>query len=111
MNRNLKNTSVRVRLFPEAAVKQLYHYVVFTLTDDTPDTIIIQSGCNDVSKKGSNPEDIAKAIGSPEDLCRNDEINQVLISSLLRQKNFHLNNKVNVFPQVDLPRKRFYFYY
>ena len=43
---------------------------VYTLTDDTPGTIIIQGGCNDVSNKNSNPEDITKSIGSLGNLCR-----------------------------------------
>ena len=44
MNRNLKNTSVRVRPFPGATAKQLHHYIIPTFTDDTPDTITIQGG-------------------------------------------------------------------
>lgn len=57
INRNLNNNSVRVRYFPGTTVKRLNHYVIPTLTDDTPDTIIIQSGCNDVPNKNSNPKD------------------------------------------------------
>ena len=94
MNRNLKNTLVKVRPFPGPAVKQLHHYVVNTLTDNTPGTIIIQGGCNDVSNKNSNPEDITKSIGSLGNLCRSHGVNQVLISPLLCRRNFLLNNKV-----------------
>ena len=82
MNRNLKNTSVTVRYFLWATVKQLHHYVISTLTDDTPHTIIIQGGRNNVSNKNSNPKDIAKAIGSLGNLCRSHGVNQVLISSV-----------------------------
>ena len=58
--------TVRVRPFPGATVKQLYHYVIPTLTDDTPDTIIIQGECNDndIFNENSNTEDISKAIES-----------------------------------------------
>ena len=66
MNRNLKNTSVGVTPFSGAIVKQPHHYAIPTLTDDTPDTIIIQSECNAVSNKNSNPED----IGNLENPCR-----------------------------------------
>ena len=51
INRNLKNTSVRVRTFQEAMVKQLNHYVISMLIDLTPNTNIIQDGCNNVSSK------------------------------------------------------------
>ena len=67
------------------------------LTDDTPDTVIIQGEYKDVPNKNSNPEDIAKAIakaiGSLGNLCGSHGENQVLISSLICRKNFHLNNK------------------
>ena len=44
-------------------------------------------GCNDVSNKNSNPEDFAESSGSLGG-------NQVLISSFICRKNFHLNNLV-----------------
>ena len=44
INRNLKNTSVRVRTFQEAMVKQLHYYVISMLIDLTPNTNIIQDG-------------------------------------------------------------------
>ena len=59
MNSNLKNTSVRVTPFPRATLKQLLHYIIPTLIDNTLDTIIILGECNDVSNKISNPKDIA----------------------------------------------------
>ena len=62
--------------------------------DHTPDTIIIQGGCNDVFNKNSSLKDIAKATGSLGNLCCSHGVNQVLISSLICQKKFSLNNKV-----------------
>ena len=53
------------------------------LTDDIADTIIIQGGCNDISDKNSNPEDIAKVTGSLGNLCCGHGVNPVLISSLI----------------------------
>ena len=94
MNRNLNNNSARVRYFPGTTVKRLHHYVIPMLTDDTLDTIIIQSGCNDIYNRNSNPKDIAKAIGSLGNRCRSHGVNQVLISSLICRKNFHLNNNI-----------------
>lgn len=94
MNRNRKNISVRVRPFSGAMMKQLQHYIIPTLTDDTPNTIIIQGECNDVSDKNSNREDIANATGSLGNLCRSLGVNQVLVSLLNCRKNIHLNNKV-----------------
>lgn len=46
MHNNMKKTSVRLRPFPGAIVKQLHHYDIPTLIDDTPDTIIIQGMCD-----------------------------------------------------------------
>ena len=40
--------------------------VITTLTDVKSDTITIQDRSTDISNKNSNPEDIAKAIGSLE---------------------------------------------
>ena len=51
INRNLKNTSVRVTTFQGAMVKQLHYYVISMLIDHTPNTNIIQDGCNNVSSK------------------------------------------------------------
>ena len=59
MTSNLKNASVRVTSLPRATLKQLHHYIIPTLIDNTPDTIITQGECNDVSNKNSNPKDIA----------------------------------------------------
>ena len=42
MNKNMKNTSIRVGPLPRATVKQLHHYVIPTLTDHVLDTIIIR---------------------------------------------------------------------
>lgn len=94
MNRYRKKISVRVRPFSGAMMKQLEHYIIPTLTDDTPNTIIIQGECNDVSDKNSNREDIANATGSLGNLCRSLGVNQVLVSLLNCRKNIHLNNKV-----------------
>ena len=46
MHNNTKKTSVRLRPFPGAIVKQLHHYDIPMLIDDTPDTIIIQGVCD-----------------------------------------------------------------
>ena len=75
----------------EAKVKQHYHYFIPTLFDNTPDTIIIPGGCNDVSNKNSNFKDIAKAVGRIENLCCNHGANQVLILSLICRKNIYFN--------------------
>lgn len=85
--------TVRVRPFPGATVKQLYHYVIPTLTDNTAGTIIIQGGCS-LSNKNSNREDIAKATAVLGNLCCSHGVNQVLNSSLICGKKLHLNNKV-----------------
>lgn len=42
MHNNMKKTSVRLRPFPGAIVKQLHHYNIPMLIDVTPDTIFIQ---------------------------------------------------------------------
>ena len=47
-NNNLTRCSSRIRSFPGATLKQLKHYVIPTLVDDTPDVVIIEGGCNDL---------------------------------------------------------------
>ena len=43
-NRNLTSCSARFRTFPGATLKQLNHYILPTLTDDTPDVVIVHGG-------------------------------------------------------------------
>ena len=64
-NNNLKNCSARFRSFPGATVKQLKHYVMPTLIDDTPDVIILHGGCNDIKPRDNalmSEQEIAKDL-------------------------------------------------
>ena len=50
-NQHLTKCSAQIRVFPGANLKQLKHYVIPTLVDDTPDVAVIHGGCNDIQSR------------------------------------------------------------
>ena len=94
----LKNHSAQIRPFPGATIKQLHHYIIPTLIDDTPDVIIIHGGCNDILSRGKAeellPNEIALGLISIANLCREKGVNEVFISSIICRKSRNLNDKV-----------------
>ena len=93
-NQNLQNSFAKLRPFPGASTKQLQYYVMPTLTDDSPNRIVLHAGCNDVGDRNSTPEDIAKKIQELAMLCRSYGVNEVFISSIICRNNKALNEKV-----------------
>lgn len=94
LNKKLTKNSTRVRPFQGATLKQLQYYVIPTLTDDTPDSIIIQGGCNDISNPDRTPRAIANDIIEIGNLCQQYGVNDVLVSSIICRKSPRLQEKV-----------------
>lgn len=93
-NQHLNRCSSRLRAFPGASALQLQHYALPTLVDDKPDSVIIHGGCNDVSKDHKDPTSIANEIIGIATLCKNNNVRNVCISSLIARSDEVLNKKV-----------------
>ena len=77
------------RSFSGANAKQLRHYIIPTLIDDKPDAIVIHVGTNDILNYASH-EDIARSNINIGLDCKNNGVNEVVISSILVKKNPNL---------------------
>ena len=96
-NQHLTKCSAQIRAFPGANLKQLKHYVIPTLVDDTPDVAVIHGGCNDIQSrngKSLSENEIANEIINIGKVCRENGVNEILISSLICRSSHHLNSKV-----------------
>ena len=89
-NKELRHGKAFFRSFNGENAKQLRHYIIPTLIDDKPDTIVIHVGTNDILNH-ANHEDIARSIISTGLDCKSNGANEVLISSILVKKNPNLN--------------------
>ena len=65
LKRNVDRANAYFKCFSRANTKQLDKYVVPTLTDESPDSVIIHIGSNDITKSNYDNvsvEDLAKKI-------------------------------------------------
>ena len=93
-NSYVKNGYSKLRPFPGATVKQLQHYAIPSLVDETPNQVILHSGCNDVSNRNASPEQIANDIKVLAEMCRGYGVNKIFVSTLICRKNNYLNENV-----------------
>ena len=93
-NSYVKNGFVRLTPFPGATTKQLCHYAIPSLVDESPDRVIIHAGCNDVANRNKTPQEIAEEITNLAELCRSYGVNEIFVSSLICRTNKYLNEKV-----------------
>lgn len=93
-NQHLKNSFCKLRSFPGASLKQLAHYALPTLVDETPNRVIIHGGCNDISNRSINEQNIANSIIDIANLCRQHGVNDIFISSVVCRKSNFLNEKI-----------------
>ena len=78
------------RWFSSANSKQLDHYVIFTLVDNKPDTVLLHAGTNDIPSIANDTE-LANNIINIGLSCKNHDVSKVLIPSLLVKKILELN--------------------
>ena len=81
-NKELRHDKTFFRPFSGANATQLRHYIIPTLVDDKLDTIVIHVGTNDILNH-ANHENIAHSITNIGLDCKNNGVNEVLISSIL----------------------------
>ena len=94
-NSHLNRSTARVRSFPGATIRQLKHYILPTLVDDKPNSVIIHGGCNDVQDENVTAKKIAEDLVEVAIMCKSYGVKEVIISSLICRKNDELNKKVN----------------
>ena len=93
-NSYLKNGYLKLRPLPEASVKQLQHYAIPSLVDETPNRVVLHGGCNDGSNRNASPEQIANDIKDLAGMCRGYGVNEIFVSNLICGKNNYLKEKV-----------------
>ena len=89
------------KCFRGANTKQLHYYVVPTLVDEKPESIILHIGSNDITKTNYDnvtAKDLGQQIVSIPKKCRSFGVNNIAVSSILIRKNMSINKiikKVN----------------
>ena len=81
-NRLLVNGHAVKRAHGGATAAQLNYYVHATLNEDHPDTIIINGGTNNLTKKHQSTDETAKEIVEIAKTCRSKGVKNVFVSSI-----------------------------
>ena len=81
-NKELRHDKAFFRSFSGANATQLRHYIIPTLVVDKLDAIVIHVGTNDILNH-ANHENIAHSITNIGLDCKNNGVNEVLISCIL----------------------------
>lgn len=95
-NKQYSIGTARFRRFPGAKTKQIKHYVVPTLVDESPQVVLLQCGGNDLPTTKMNPtpvEDIAKEIIETAKICENQGVEQILISGIVTRKQEYMDRR------------------
>ena len=82
-NSCLEKCNTRFRPFIAATIKQMETYVKPIIQDDTPDVIILHTGCIDISNKNMSAKDIAEGSINIGRNCEEHNVNNLTISSLI----------------------------
>ena len=93
-NSKLNKCNTRFRPFIGATLKQMKKYVKPILNDDTPDVLILHIGWNDISNKQLTETEITEWIVKIGRQCKESNVNDVFISSLICRAQKRLNDKV-----------------
>ena len=95
-NKELLHGKAFFRSFSGTNAKQLRHYIIPTLVDDKPDAIVMHVGTNDILNH-ANHGNVAHSIINIGLDCKNNGVNEVLISFILVKKNPNLTAIVRRF--------------
>ena len=85
---------VSFKCFSGASTKQIDYYIVPTLVDETPQTIVIRIGSNDITEnkiKQFNLDDLEQKIMDIGLNCRSYRVRDIAISSILVKSRIRLN--------------------
>ena len=98
-NDNLHQGHCQLRKFPGATVRDMKHYIEPTLERNTPDTVIIHCGTNDLQQRTGDElseDDIAQIIIQIGERCKNAGVNCVMISSITSRRPLKCQKKRNI---------------
>ena len=104
----LRKCNTRFRLFTGATIKQIETYVKPILQDDTTDVVILHIGCNDISNRNMSANDIAEGIINIRRYCKEHNVNNVTISSLICRSQIDFQHKVNAVSTMLMNRCKDY---
>jgi len=93
INNQIDKAYAKLRPFPGATLRQLNYYVTPTLLYDSPDTVILHAGCNEINNKNMPCDVIASNIINLANECQKNGVREVAISSLIVRNNYRLNRK------------------
>ena len=83
-------------------------YVKPIIQDDTPDVVILHTGCNDISDKNMSANDIAEGIINIGSYYKEHNVNNATISSLICRPQKHFQHKVNAVNKMLMNRCKNY---
>ena len=95
--KNVDGANVYFKFFSGANTKQLDYYVVPALADESPDSVIIHIGSNDIAKSNcnnENVEDLAKKIIYIGVKCKACKVSNIAISSILVRSDPKINQVI-----------------
>ena len=87
------NGKVYFNVFRGETIKRLHHFLQPTLREDKPDTVLIHIGSNDIIPSKQHDLSVNDAVQRIIDVgsyCRECGVKDVIISSILVKRNFHL---------------------
>ena len=103
----LKKGNTRLRPFIGAATKQMETYVKPIIQDVTPDVVILNIWCNEISNKNMSVNDIAEGIINIGRYCKEHNVN-ITISSLICRSQRHIQHKMNAVKTMLMNRCKTY---
>ena len=83
-------------------------YVKPIIQDETPNVVIPHIGCNDISNKNMPANDIAEGIINIGRYCKEHNVNNITISSLICRSQKHSPLKVNALNTMLMNRCKSY---
>ena len=113
--KNVDGANVYFKCFSGANTKQLDYYVVATLADENPDSVIIHIGSNDITTSNYNNVNVAglaKKIVNIGVTCEAYKVSNIAISSILVRSDPKINQvikQVNRLLQGLCKTNNFYF--
>ena len=72
-----------LKAFPGTTTKQLHHYIIPTLDDEHPNTVLLHVGINDLLQGGNEIGKISKNISEIGAMCKDKGVKNVFISGLI----------------------------
>ena len=84
-NNNLRCGRAFIKSFPGATVAQLSHYIIPHIQSNTPDSVIIHVGTNDIAPRNrihQSSLEIANGIMNIASLCKDFGVKQIFVSGI-----------------------------